>query len=257
MNSEMLPEETWNPAELVAAVSGELMTTGIAGLDEMLGGGIPMGSTVFICGSTGTGKTILAQQMAFANTAAGHNVVYLYLRGFSESITRRVRGLESFDFFNRGEFNVNVHYQDIFPVVRAAQSTDLLASVSILVQQRDAKLIIMDSIKIIFEKLEEFNRGELALRTMTEFVSENNLIALLVGEYQQDDIVSQSQFTFADGIILLTAPYESPDGKRYIRVLKMRDADHCSAAREFRIGPSGVEVLPDTQAEGDAILKVA
>lgn len=257
MNSDMLPEETRNVAELVSAVSGELVTTGSAGLDEMLGGGIPIGSTVFVCGSTGSGKTILAQQMAFANSARDINVMYLYLAGFSESMASRVRSLMQFDTFDRSAFNVSVNYRDILSVIRSAQSTDVLSSLAMLLERHKATLLIIDSIRIMLAKLEEFNRGQETLRRITEIVSDKNLVALLVGQYEQEDIVKEPQFAFADGVILLTAPYESPDGKRYIRVLKMRGANHCSDAKESRIGPSGLEVLPDTQADADIELSVA
>ena len=190
--------------------------------------------------------------MAFGVAAAGLNILYLYLTGFSESIVKRVRSLTRFGFFCDTAFNVNISYCDILPVVRAAQSTDFLSSIAMLIRQHAAKLVIIDSARIVFEKLEEFNRGVETLRKMTEFVSQQNIVALLAGQYRQDDVVRQPQFAFADGIILLTPPYESPDEKRYIRVLKMRGVAHSSTAREFRIGPPGVEVLVHGQADAGA-----
>jgi len=73
MSDDALPEEASEATEL-PEVPDELMSTGIAGLDEMLGGSIPVGSTVFVCGATGSGKTILAQQMAFATVAGGERI---------------------------------------------------------------------------------------------------------------------------------------------------------------------------------------
>ena len=252
MNDAMLSEGTGDAAELLQAVPEEFISTGSADLDEMLGGGIPPGSSVYVCGSTGSGKTILAEQMAYASAAAGINVLYLYVAGFSESIVKRVRNLQNFEFFDASAFNVSVAYHDIFPVIQAAQSTDLLYSITSVIQKQQAGLLVIDSIRTVLERLEEFDRGQKSLRQLTEFVSQQNLVAVLVGEYPQDDIVRQPQFAFADGIILLTAPYESPDGKRYLRIMKMRGADHSSTAREFRIGPPGVEVLGHSQADAGA-----
>jgi archaellum biogenesis ATPase FlaH len=45
----------------------ERLSTGVAGLDLILSGGRPSGSLIFIAGGSGTGKTILAQQICFAN----------------------------------------------------------------------------------------------------------------------------------------------------------------------------------------------
>jgi len=257
MNSKMQPEETRAVAELLQAVPEELVSTGSVGLDEMLGGGIPSGSTVYVCGPTGSGKTILAEQMAYASAAAGINVLYLYVAGFSESVVNRVRNLQNFEFFNADAFNVSVVYHDIFPVIRAAQSTDLLYSITPVVQKQQAGLLVIDSIRTVLERLEEFEKGQKSLRQLAEFVSEQSLVAMLVGEYQQYDIVRQPQFAFADGVILLTAPYEAPDGKWYIRVLKMRGANHSSAGREVRITSSGLQVDSETSPEADTQMRTA
>ena len=257
MNSKMQPEEIGDVAELLQAVPEELLSTGSGGLDEMLGGGIARGSTVYVCGPTGSGKTILAEQMAYANAAAGINVLYMYVAGFSESIVNRVRNLQNFDFFDAGALNVSVAYHDIFPVIRAAQSTDLLYSLTSVIQKQRAGLLVIDSIRTVLERLEEFERGQKSLRQLTEFVSQQNLVAMLVGEYQQDDIVRQPQFTFADGVILLTAPYEAPDGERHIRVLKMRGANHSCAPQEVRITSSGLQVHSETSQQADVQMRIA
>ncbi len=257
MNSEMQPEGIADVAELLQTVPEELLSTGSVGLDEMLGGGIAPGSTVYVCGSTGSGKTILAEQMAYASAAAGINVLYMYVAGFSESIVNRVRNLQNFEFFDADAFNVSVAYHDIFPTIRAAQSTDLLYSITPVVQKQQAGLLVIDSIRTVLERLAEFDREEKSLRQLTEFVSEQNLVAVLVGEYQQDDIVRQPQFAFADGVILLTAPYEAPDGKRHIRVLKMRGAKHSSEGHEVRITSSGLQVDLETSPGADAQIGIA
>jgi len=251
MNSKMQPEEIGDVAELLQAVPEEFISTGSAGLDEMLGGGIAPGSSVYVCGSPGSGKTILAEQMAYASAAAGINVLYIYVAGFSESIVNRVRNLQNFGFFDASAFNISVAYHDIFPVIRAAQSTDLLYSITSVIQKHRAGLLVIDSIRTVLERLQEFERGQNSLRQLTEFVSQQNLVAVLVGEYQQDDIVKQPQFAFADGVILLTAPYEAPDGKRHIRVLKMRGVNHSSEGQDVNISSSGLQVGFDRPPEVD------
>jgi len=158
MNSEMQPEGIADVAELLQTVPEELLSTGSVGLDEMLGGGIAPGSTVYVCGSTGSGKTILAEQMAYASAAAGINVLYMYVAGFSESIVNRVRNLQNFEFFDADAFNVSVAYHDIFPTIRAAQSTDLLYSITPVVQKQQASLLVIDSIRTVLERLAEFDR---------------------------------------------------------------------------------------------------
>ncbi len=54
----------------------ERITTGVADLDLVLGGGLPEGSLIFVAGGSGTGKTILAQQICFANATGEHKALF-------------------------------------------------------------------------------------------------------------------------------------------------------------------------------------
>lgn len=67
--------------------------TGSPGLDLMLGGGLERGGVIVLAGPPGTGKTILAQQVCFANATPGHKAVYYTT--VSEPHTKLVRHRES------------------------------------------------------------------------------------------------------------------------------------------------------------------
>src|SRR5579871_6970468 len=74
------------------------LPTGSADLDRIVGGGIPRGSTVVFAGPPGSGKTLLAQQIAFANATPARPV--LYYTSWSEPHTKLIRSLRSFEFFD-------------------------------------------------------------------------------------------------------------------------------------------------------------
>src|ERR1700693_960045 len=80
----------------MAADMGRLRT-GVTDLDLILGGGLEPGSLVILAGAPGTGKTILAQQICFANATPEHKA--LYYTTLSEPHTKLVRHLEPFHFF--------------------------------------------------------------------------------------------------------------------------------------------------------------
>src|ERR1700729_1366215 len=86
----------------------ELMSTGIAGLDLVLNGGLERGSVVVLAGAPGTGKTILAQQICFAKATAEHKAVYYTT--VSEPHTKLVRHLEPFAFFDSEALGTTVEY---------------------------------------------------------------------------------------------------------------------------------------------------
>jgi len=72
--------------------------TGVPNLDLMLGGGVPRGALVLVVGPPGSGKTTLANQMAFTAARAGRRV--LILTALSEPTNKFVANLRSLSFFD-------------------------------------------------------------------------------------------------------------------------------------------------------------
>ena len=83
-------------------------TTGVAGLDLVLNDGLEPGAVVVVAGAPGTGKTILAQQMCFANGTAERKCVYYTT--VSEPHTKLVRHLEQFTFFDPRALGTQVEH---------------------------------------------------------------------------------------------------------------------------------------------------
>ena len=76
----------------------ELIQTGIPGFDVLLGGGIPCRQAIVIAGNPGSGKTVLATQIAFAQAVAGRNIVVATLT--SEQHLKLLDDLRDFSFFD-------------------------------------------------------------------------------------------------------------------------------------------------------------
>ena len=74
----------------------EKISSGIPALDQILGGGLLKGGVYIVQGAAGTGKTILANQIAFGRVAAGDKVAYITL--LAESHARMIQHLELFSF---------------------------------------------------------------------------------------------------------------------------------------------------------------
>src|ERR1700681_4652843 len=92
--------------------------TGIADLDLILGGGFEPGSLVILAGAPGTGKTILAQQICFANATPEHRA--LYYTTLSEPHSKLVRHLEPFEFFKSAELGRSVDFIHLGELVQEA-----------------------------------------------------------------------------------------------------------------------------------------
>lgn len=99
------------------------ITTGVAGLDVVLNGGIEQAAIVLIAGPPGTGKTILAQQMCFANGSAEHKAVYYTT--MSEPHTKLVRHLQQFSFFDPESLGTRVEHIHLGAFLRPGRPDQL------------------------------------------------------------------------------------------------------------------------------------
>jgi circadian clock protein KaiC len=87
------------------------LRSGVPGLDEVLEGGLPANAINLIMGLPGTGKTLLAQQYAFANATAERPAVYLST--VSEPFEKIIRYGQTLRFFDVDAVGQRVFYEDL------------------------------------------------------------------------------------------------------------------------------------------------
>ena len=219
-------------------------TTGVAGLDLLLNGGLEPGAVVVIAGAPGTGKTILAQQACFANATAEHKCVYYTT--VSEPHTKLVRHLEPFSFFDPGALGTRVEHIHLGDFLRPARQDGLAPLVSEIVRKtldEEPAIIVVDSAKMLRDWAGERElRG--ALYDLTGRISRTGTVLLLIGEYTPEELRSGIEFSLADGIIQLDYESREPVDRRWLRIAKMRGGSHRPGKQTFQIGSGGVEVFP-------------
>lgn len=224
--------------------------TGIAPLDSMLGGGLPTYAVVIVGGEPGTGKTIMTQQMLFANAAEERRG--LYLTTLSESPIKAARYQSEFSFFDPERFGEQVVYMDVGEIVRReslGRAVDIIADE---LRKRQPSMVVVDSFKAIHDLAPSSRDMRTFVYDLAVELSAVQATTVLVGEYELKDVAEQPEFAVADGIIWLSLD-RSPSGvaRRYLRILKMRGVSHPTTAASFEISPEGVslfatpEVLPD------------
>ena len=109
------------------------LQTGIPDLDLILGGGLEPGSLVIVAGAPGTGKTILAQQICFANATPERKA--LYYTTLSEPHSKLVRHLEPFEFFKPAALGRSVEFIHLGELVQEAGKEGLEPVVSEVVRK--------------------------------------------------------------------------------------------------------------------------
>jgi circadian clock protein KaiC len=221
------------------------MPTGVPGLDEVLGGGFEPGSTVLIAGAPGTGKTILAQQICFANATDQHKAVYYTT--LSEPHTKLVRHLEQFAFFAPDSLGRNVEHVHLGDLLRKGPGAGLEPLVSEVVRrtlETQPAIVVIDSAKMLRDFAVEPDLRT-AFYDLTSRIGHTPTALLLLGEYTPDEMASDVEFSLVDGIIQLSYQPREPVDRRWLRVVKLRGGSHREGKHTFRIGsPRGFEVFP-------------
>jgi circadian clock protein KaiC len=220
----------------------ERTTTGIAGLDEMLGGGLPRASSTVIQGATGTGKTLLGLQFLLEGARRGEPGIHFTLeetadqvRAIAQSFGWDIREIEQ-----RGLFSI--HY--VSPV---ELSTDaFLDRARQLVEQVGARRAVLDSLTSLELGVPSERRFKELVYAMTKHfraqgvtLTLNMDIADLLGSAQ----LSGHGISFAaDNVIQLK--YVELDGnlERGISVLKARGVRHATDMRRMNFTEKGIEV---------------
>ena len=220
------------------------LSTGVPGLDQILGGGFVEGASYIVQGQPGSGKTILGNQIAFTTAANGGSVLYITL--LAETHDRLFQALSTLSFFKPDRLGENIAYLSVFQTLR----TDGLAAVVELLRKetkrRGASLIVFDGL------LNARDRAETDLDVKT-FVAEVQSQAAFVGctvlfltsARLQDD---SPEHTMVDGVLELHDELIGVRTVRRLRVRKSRGSAALGGYHQYEIADNGVSVFPRLEA---------
>ena len=221
----------------------ERIATGIGPLDQILCGGIPQYSIVFVAGPPGTGKTVLCQQMLFASAQTSQRV--LYLSTLSEPVLKMIRFVQEFSFFKPAMVGKEVVYGDLgSALIRNEGGAGVLAQIEELIAHHRPDFLVIDSFKVLREFFGEVAPFREFCSALMVRLTAWEVTSVFVGEYAHDDIWEQPEFSIADGIIFLYGTEEPRRQKRFLRVMKMRGTDYFSGQHYFEISSDGIDLYP-------------
>jgi circadian clock protein KaiC len=219
----------------------ERLATGSADLDRILGGGLPVRSINVVAGEPGTGKTLLALQMIFHLARQGRKC--LYLTTLSEPSLKLVRYMQQFSFFDQSLVDRSVVFADIGSVIRGKDDEAILAEITTRVEREEPAVVIVDSFKAVRELIQE-SKVRTFVYDLAVHMASWGAATLLVGEYSEAEIATNSEFAIADGIIRLINRHQELTAVREVEVLKLRGADYVTGRHFFEIGATGLTFFP-------------
>jgi circadian clock protein KaiC len=238
---------------LAAAEDGVLvrLSSGNTELDGILGGGFPSNSINILMGEPGSGKTVLAEAMVFANAGiAGDERPILYLTTLSEPLEKVVRYLQGFDFFDESKLAGAVVYDSIGAEVAEHGVAAVVPRLKEAILTHRPKMIVIDSFKAIHDLSTSISEMRRMLFEMAGLLTAFETTAFLIGEYASDQVATYPEFAVADSMLDLTRRKTGTRDERFIRVLKLRGSRYLEGLHGFEITSAGLTVYPRLVSPG-------
>jgi circadian clock protein KaiC len=234
--------------------------TGIAGLDEISGGGLPRGRTTLLVGGSGSGKTILALQFLVNGARRGEAGIFV---AFEETPERIVANAETFGWDLQSLQQDNLYFMDAQPMPDLIQSgtfdlSGMLAALGEKVSELKASRIVFDALDIVLSLLPDSVAQRREIYRLHAWLLEHGLTGVITVKAENDVSGSISQpFGFmqfmVDCAIILNHSVVLGVSQRNLRVQKYRGSSFDENESPFLIGRGGFEVaVTRTLGRGDA-----
>ena len=239
------------------------LPTGVPGLDDLLGGGIPEFSFNLIAGTPGSGKTTLAHQMMFSLATPERRALFFTVLG--EPPLKMLRYQQQFPFFDIKKINASVKFVNLAEDLLEGDFDGVLARIADEVQKFSPSLVFVDSFRSVVQSARSMRKGAFGLQTFVQRLGMQmtswQATTFLIGEYLTAEAESSPIFTVADGIIWMSQAVHRDSMIRKIQVVKMRGQAQSVGIHTFRIDNSGIRIFPrailkttisaDLQIKGD------
>jgi len=229
----------------------ERISSGIAGMDNMIEGGFVKNSTVLVTGGCGSGKTTFAMQFLYEGAKAGERGVYIT---FEEEPAPMKDNFSTFGWdLDKLEKEKLLEILHIRPpdVLRVSKEgiTDLIEDVTKIGAQR----VVIDSISSVEMLIhDEYKRREALIQIM-DWLRGNSCTSIMIAEAEQDP----NQYTrhgvvefVVDGVVVLYNFRQKSARHRALEVLKMRGTKHMTKMVPF-IMKDGIELMPKQHLFGE------
>lgn len=219
--------------------------TGVPGLDEVLGGGLPEFSFNLLAGPPGSGKTTLAHQLMFALATPERPALYFTVLG--EPPLKMLRYQQQFAFFDSEKINHSVRFINLAEDTATGDLRKVLARIVAEVETHGPGLVFVDSFRSVI--LASQDEGHKAFLSLQQFVQQLGMLmtswqatTFLLGEYFAEHDPSPI-FTVADGLIWLRQSAQDNSVVRKIEIMKMRGQPTSPGLHSFRITDAGIKVF--------------
>jgi circadian clock protein KaiC len=231
--------------------------TGIQGLDEITGGGLPTGRPTLVCGSAGCGKTMLALEFIVRGaTQFDEPGVFMMFEENAAELTANVRSL-GFDLERlTAERKIMLDYVHIerseIEETGEYDLEGLFIRLGYAINAIGAKRVVLDTLEALFAGLPNHAILRAELRRLFRWLKDQGMTAIITGEKGDSTLTRYGLEEYvADCVIVLDQRVTEQISTRRLRVLKYRGAAHGTNEYPFLIGEHGLSVLSITSLQLD------
>jgi circadian clock protein KaiC len=227
--------------------------TGIEGLDEITGGGLPRGRPSLVCGSAGSGKTLFAASFLVNGvTRFGEPGVFM---SFEERVEDLAQNVASLGFDLNGLVagrrlvvdHVRVERNEI-EETGAYDLEGLFVRLGHAIDSVKAKRVALDTIESLFSGLGNAAIVRAELRRLFGWLKDRGVTAVITGERGDGSMLTRHGLEeyVSDAVIVLDHRVNDQISTRRLRIVKYRGSSHGTNEYPFLIDEDGISVLPIT-----------
>lgn len=224
--------------------------TGIQGLDEITGGGLPQGRPTLVCGGTGCGKTLLAMQfLVHGALRYDEPGVFMSFEEKSEELSENFAslGFDLDDLAARNKLALDYVHIEKSEIEETGEYDleGLFIRLGYAIDSIGAKRVALDTIEALFSGLanEAVLRAE--LRRLFRFLKAKGVTAIVTGEQGERTLTRYGLEEYvADCVLFLNHSVSNQIATRRMRIIKYRGSAHGTNEYPFLIDEQGFSVLP-------------
>ena len=226
--------------------------TGISGLDDVTGGGLPSGRSTLVCGPAGCGKTLLAMEFLVRGiTQFDEPGLFVAFEESADDLAQNVASL-GFDL-TQLEADGRLVIDHISVSGQELEDTGewdldgLFLRLGAAIDEVGAKRVVIDTIEILFGAFSNTARVRAELRRLLMWLKDRGVTAIITGERGDGTLTRHGIEEYvSDCVIVLDHRVTEQTSIRRLRILKYRGSLHGTNEYPFLIGESGVSVIPIT-----------
>lgn len=218
------------------------IASGIAALDELLGGGIEQGTSTLLVGAPGTGKSTVAVQFALAAAQRGdHAALYLFDESIATLLTRcQGMGMDLRPHVDAGRISLRqVDPAELSP-------GELVHAIRDAVTRRNAAVVVIDSLNGYLNAMPDERFLIIQLHELLTFLGQAGVATMLVGA--QHGLIGMQMSTpveasyLADAVLMLRYYELEGEVRQAISIIKKRGGAHERTIRAFTMSNTGIHV---------------